>query len=479
MDLLVILISIAVCVIYRSIFGNKHLAWFILIFSIVNLFYFQPVSGIQHLDFWIPSLTLFIAITSWLAVTDQEIISTRSTLTTFAVITAVFVIFAILRYTVYSSILKIINIPNLDSILLFIIPSALGIYFYSKLKKKGWLIIPLIFLLLIIFLIVKNNFLSLGASQLFRSITDQALSLASAKEIVWIGYSYFAFRLMHVLIDANKRGKSNMPLNEFLGYLLFFPALLAGPIMRKEDFHKEINDQPEKWQVGLGDSFERISIGLFQKFILADTLALLSMNSQLVQNINSAGWMWMVVILYAFRIYFDFNGYTHITIGIGLLLGIKLPENFNQPLRSPNLTIFWNRWHITLTQWFRAYYFNPLTRFFRRNVKFLAQNLILAFLQISTMILIGFWHGVDWNFLFWGLWIGCGLFFQNQLTGLFKKNSAEGKAFWQLHPIAHITSVGFTFIYISLGWIWFTLEDISSSLYVFKHCLGSNESQRK
>jgi len=97
-------------------------------------------------------------------------------------------------------------------------------------------------------------------------------------------------------------------------------------------------------------------IGLFKKFALADSLALIALNAVNAGQVKSSGWMWLILYAYAFQIYFDFSGYTDIAIGMGRWLGIRLPENFAHPYLKPNLTLFWNSWHITLAQWFRAYF---------------------------------------------------------------------------------------------------------------------------
>ena len=109
----------------------------------------------------------------------------------------------------------------------------------------------------------------------------------------------------------------------------------------------------------------RLVIGLFKKFVLADLLAVISFNDLLVDYVRRPGWMWVFLYAYAFRIYFDFSGYTDMAIGMGRLLGVRLPENFAAPYLKPNIALFWNSWHMSLTQWFRSYVFNPLARWLR------------------------------------------------------------------------------------------------------------------
>jgi D-alanyl-lipoteichoic acid acyltransferase DltB (MBOAT superfamily) len=210
----------------------------------------------------------------------------------------------------------------------------------------------------------------------------------------------------------------------------------------------------------------RIFRGLFLKFILADSLAIISLNSYSANTITQSGALWINLYAYAFRIFFDFSGYTDIAIGIARIAGINLPENFKRPYLSRNITLFWNNWHITLTQWFRTYFFNPMTRFFRSNYKNLPPPLLIFFTQISTMILIGLWHGISWNFVIWGFWNGLGLFIHNRWSEKIKPKLT----FLKSKPLSlpyTIISVIFTFNFIALGWVWFALPNLNDSLIVF------------
>jgi D-alanyl-lipoteichoic acid acyltransferase DltB (MBOAT superfamily) len=182
--------------------------------------------------------------------------------------------------------------------------------------------------------------------------------------------------------------------------------------------------------------------------------------------------MWIVLYAYAFQIYFDFSGYTDIALGIARLLGINLPENFASPYLKPNLTQFWNNWHMTLTQWFRAYFFNPVTRWLRAWEKPLPAPAMIALTQIATMLLIGFWHGVTWNFALWGLWHGVGLFIHNRWGDMTKARAAE----WAVTPfrknILNLGGIIVTFHFVALGWVFFALSSTPASMQVFVKLFG-------
>ena len=187
---------------------------------------------------------------------------------------------------------------------------------------------------------------------------------------------------------------------------------------------------------------------------------------------GSGAWLWVLLYAYALRIYFDFSGYTDIAIGLGRWLGIKLPENFDLPYLKSNLTGFWNSWHITLAQWFRSYFFNPLTRALRQARRPMSMWLIILLGQFGTMTLIGLWHGVTWNFLIWGAWHGLGLFVHNRWTEFRRGRISEPPLpAWTGRPL---TFLGWflTFNYVTLGWVWFALPRLDQSLAVMRKLFG-------
>jgi D-alanyl-lipoteichoic acid acyltransferase DltB (MBOAT superfamily) len=211
---------------------------------------------------------------------------------------------------------------------------------------------------------------------------------------------------------------------------------------------------------------------LFRKFILADALALIALSGTNAQQVQTSGWLWVMLIAYAFQIFFDFAGYTDIAIGTGMLLGFQLPENFNQPYRKPNLALFWNSWHMTLTQWVRSYLFFPLTRALRKEDK-LSAPLIIFITQMLTMLVIGLWHGVTRNFLIWGAWHGIGLFVHNRWSAFAGPKVAE---LTQNRPtltgIFKVSGILLTFLFVSLGWVWFALPTTSLAMATFAKLFG-------
>jgi D-alanyl-lipoteichoic acid acyltransferase DltB (MBOAT superfamily) len=196
---------------------------------------------------------------------------------------------------------------------------------------------------------------------------------------------------------------------------------------------------------------------------------LIALNDALATQVHSTGWMWIHVYAYTIQIYFDFSGYTDIAIGISRLVGIKLPENFLSPYTKPNLTQFWNNWHMTLTQWFRSYFFNPFNRWIRGYKSIPAWTMILIG-QLATMLLIGLWHGITWNFILWGTWHGLGLFLQNRWSDFAKMRIKPVNP--RIQQALQVSGVLFTFHFVALGWVFFALSEPSLSQTVFTRLFG-------
>ncbi len=257
-------------------------------------------------------------------------------------------------------------------------------------------------------IVLKLPPLATAASVGLRTLMEQGTTRAAAIDLRWLGFSYVAFRLIHTLRDRQNGRLPAVNFREYLTYALFYPAFTAGPIDRVERFIKDLR-KPLGWDAGeLGLAGQRLALGLLKKFVIADGLALFALNASNAAQTTSAGWTWLLVYAYALQIYFDFSGYTDLAIGLGRLVGVALPENFNAPYLKPNLTQFWNNWHMTLTLWFRGYYFNPLTRALRSASRPISPLVVLFITQLTTMVLIGLWHGITWNFVLWGAWHGIG-----------------------------------------------------------------------
>ncbi|MCQ2284137.1 MAG: MBOAT family protein, partial [Bacteroidales bacterium] len=222
------------------------------------------------------------------------------------------------------------------------------------------------------------------------------------KVVLPIGISFFTFQSLTYTIDVYR--KVHAPLQHLLDYLLYilmFPQLVAGPIVRFNTIADDIldrrhNDTIDHKLYGV----YRFVLGLAKKVLIANILgeqvdSFYAMPHEIVTGSTAR----IAALAYTFQIYFDFSGYSDMAIGLGYLLGFQFPENFNSPYTSQSISEFWRRWHMTLGAWFKDYLYIPLggnrMKPFRNYL-----NLGIVFL------VCGIWHGAGWNFILWGIWHG-------------------------------------------------------------------------
>jgi D-alanyl-lipoteichoic acid acyltransferase DltB (MBOAT superfamily) len=328
-------------------------------------------------------------------------------------------------------------------------------------------------LLVTIFVLLKTDALTLQLSAWLRRLQGQDIQLSSVLDVRWLGYSYLAFRLLHVLRDFQLGKPHAFSLAEFVVYALFFPAITAGPIDRSQRFIADLHQSAKLEPDRLLEGGSRIALGILKKFVLADSLAIIALTPDNAVQTSAGVWSWVLLYAYALRIYLDFAGYTDIALGLGQWLGVRLPENFAAPYLKTNITAFWNSWHITLAQWFRAYFFNPVTRGLRSSTLHLPVWLIILVAQAGTMLLIGLWHGVTWNFAFWGLWHAIGLFVHNRWSDWMRTRLAGIEVWDQMRRLASFAGWLLTFQYVTLGWVWFALPDPNLALIFFRKLMGN------
>jgi D-alanyl-lipoteichoic acid acyltransferase DltB (MBOAT superfamily) len=358
--------SILASILVGALTHGTRRTYSLLVLSVLALYWFQPVVPLRFFDFWFPSLSIALVILTWFITSQPNTWKSRQNLIGLLIIAGIITVVDLSRYILPESVLTATTPPQLTQYLIFLASiTFITIAFTSISRRFAWTLSLLTVLLISVLLLLKSPNLSLQTSIFFRELANRPTASASAFDLRWLGFSYIAFRLIHVLRDKQMNRLPELSLPEFATYVVFFPTLAAGPIDRVERFVKDLQkeftlDQDELLQAG-----QRIVIGLFKKFVVADILALIALNDALATQVHSTGWMWIHLYAYTFQIYFDFSGYTDIAIGISRLVGIKLPENFLSPYTKPILSQFWNNWHMTLTQWFRSYFFNPFNRWIR------------------------------------------------------------------------------------------------------------------
>ncbi len=296
-------------------------------------------------------------------------------------------------------------------------------------------------------------------SNFFIDNVNSLLSFLGDKNIQWtklvlpIGISFYTFETITYVVDVYR--KVHKPLKNFWDYQLYiilFPKLIAGPIIRYHDLSDQIIDRSQNDTIDNRLSgFYRFAIGLSKKVLIANQIG---KQADAIFALNYAGLdsftAWIGILAYTFQIYFDFSGYSDMAIGIGKMIGFKFPENFNNPYTSQSITEFWKRWHISLGNWMRNYLYIPLGGNRVESKWRVYFNLWLVFL------LSGLWHGASWSFILWGAYHGLFLIME--------------KGFLQkvYNRIGKLTSTFITFFVVVIGWVFFKVEKIADGFTYLK-----------
>lgn len=301
-------------------------------------------------------------------------------------------------------------------------------------------------------------------SNFFVDNLNKVLSITGSENINWarlilpIGISFYTFESITYVVDVYRR--VHKPLTKFWDYQLYiilFPKLIAGPIIRFHEIADQITDrsQNETSDARL-TGFYRFVIGLAKKVFIANHMGVVA-DEIFACDYNglSTASAWIGSLAYTFQIYFDFSGYSDMAISLGKMLGFKFPENFNNPYISQSITEFWRRWHITLGNWMKNYLYIPLGG--NQVNKFrLYFNLWLVFL------VSGFWHGASWSFIFWGAYHGFFLVMERAFLGKI------------LVRIGKIPAILITFLIVNFGWVFFRIEHIKDALRYIKQMISFN-----
>lgn len=439
--------------------------------SAFAVYWLQPVQSPANLTYWFPTFTLLIVIFSWWFTFSSREQTWKRNLPALLVLAGVALLMGMNRY-IHLEQVFITETPRMLwvglSVAMILSPALPFLRFR---ENRPWRYIPLVLALIGLLVLTRLPYALPGFYEKILILRGKELP-GSQTAFLWLGFSYVVFRLLHTIFDRMAGRLSPMPLAEFINYVIFFPTFVAGPIDRFERFVRDLNEPVALDRRGWLEGGERFFIGLFKKFVLADGLAWIALNQTFVSDIHSTAWLWVFLYAYSLQIYFDFSGYTDMAIGLGSFLGVRLPENFNAPYLKPNLTQFWNSWHMTLTHWFRSYYFNPVTRALRTSTRKLSPTLIIFLTQMTTMVLIGLWHGITINYLFWGLWHGVGLFLQNRWSTLMRGYLPAERMPGAAQRMLKYVNPFLTFNFVSLGWLFFILPTPSLTWLAFQKLFG-------
>ena len=270
--------------------------------------------------------------------------------------------------------------------------------------------------------------------------------LPEVRQRLPLGISFFTFQLVSYIVDV-QRGAVKVERDpiRFTSYILMFPHLIAGPIVRYADIRDEMHAARRKTgHVGLGVQY--FIVGLCQKVLVANTLAPLADHAfgLDVAKLDATN-AWLGVWAYTLQIYFDFCGYSNMAIGLAFLLGFTFPKNFDYPYAAQSITDFWRRWHMSLSSWFRDYVYIPLGGN-RHGLAMTVRNLLIVF------FLTGLWHGAAWRFIVWGLYHGAFLMLERfGLGGVLARLP---------RPLRHAYAV----LVVMVGWVFFRADDLPQAL---------------
>lgn len=322
-------------------------------------------------------------------------------------------------------------------------------------KSKTLMIVAVALNLLLLFYFKYSNFFIENVNAAFKAVG--IIQVKWTAVLLPIGISFYTFQSITYVVDVYR--KIHRPLKsvaDYMLYILAFPQMIAGPIVRFTTIADQIEQRVETNNDKL-TGFYRFSIGLAKKILIANTMAVQADN--VFSNISSLStpMAWVGMFAYTMQIYFDFSGYSDMAIGLGKIMGFSFPENFNLPYTSRNISEFWKRWHITLGDFLKDYLYIPLGG----NRKGAARTYINLWI---VFILCGAWHGAAWTFVIWGVYHGLFIVMDKMfLTRLLKRT---GK----------VVPVALTFFVVMIGWVLFRSNSITEAfdyikkLFAFSAC---------
>jgi alginate O-acetyltransferase complex protein AlgI len=291
-------------------------------------------------------------------------------------------------------------------------------------------------------------------------------SLPVLQVILPVGISFYTFEAINYTVDVYRRKiRAERSLVDFMVFILFFPHLVAGPIVRARDFLPQLKRR-KRWdwnRLELGAQY--FLMGLFKKLAIADRMALFADPVFANPGAYGTGALWTAVLAYALQIYCDFSGYTDMALGAAHLLGYKLAQNFNLPYAATNVSEFWRRWHMSLSTWLRDYLFIPLGGSRGSDCPRCRERLTHRNLMV-TMLLGGLWHGAAWTFVAWGCLHGVFLVVHRSFRRFCDRRRLLS---WCLRtPPGVMLRVLLTFGCVSTAWVFFRGTDFGSAATILR-----------
>ena len=323
---------------------------------------------------------------------------------------------------------------------------------YERTGAKAWLVTGVVLNLASLGTFKYLDFL-LGSFEAASGVV-----LPRAHLILPIGISFFSFQLISYLVDRMRGEAPLYPFRPFALFVLVFPHVIAGPIVRHNELVPQFALPPlrEEMWARIGAGLVIFTVGFAKKVLLADRLAptVDQLFTQATQRVLDFGEAWTAALAFSFQLFLDFSAYTEMAIGSALLFGLVLPENFRRPYLAADLRDFWRRWHISLSNFLRDYLYIPLGGSRHGPARYALATLI-------TMGLCGLWHGAGWTYVAWGLWHGIGLIVCRT---------------WQQlgRPMAALAGWAITMLFVLAGWVVFRANGFASAGSILGSLAGLN-----
>ena len=290
------------------------------------------------------------------------------------------------------------------------------------------------------------------------SFAGYAVQFPELNVLLPVGISFYTFQTLSYTIDVYRGDKDpERHFGVFALYVSFFPQLVAGPIERSYRLLPQLNTAYRFQYPDAVEGLQLILWGLFKKMVIADSLAVVVDKVYGAPESYPGPVLLLATVFFAFQIYCDFSGYSDIAIGSARMLGIRLMTNFNRPYSARSIQDFWQRWHISLSTWFRDYVYIPLGGNKCSKVRWYT-NLLIVF------VLSGLWHGANWTFLMWGL-VHALLYLAWQMAAPVRETVRDRgpAAFYD------ILSLMVTFLCVNLAWVFFRADSIGDAAFIFGH----------
>lgn len=341
-------------------------------------------------------------------------------------------------------------------------------------KRRVYLTVVIFINVAVLFIFKYYNFLTINLLDLARSI-GWNYSLSTLNFFVPLGISFYAFKNISYNIEVYRKTiPAEKSFDIFTLYILIYPELLAGPIDRPQSLLPQLRQTYKFDYERITSGLKLMAWGFFQKWVIADRLALLVNKIYDSPYQNNGLSFTIATFFFAIQIYCDFSAYSDIAIGAGEILGFKFMKNFKRPYFAKSISDFWSRWHISLSTWLRDYLFLPVAYSVLRKLKnktFLnikPEYWSYCIAAFFTMFVAGLWHGANWTFITWGVLIGFYLVF----SFITKKPRRKLLSILRINKIPFLhrfLSTSTTFSLICFAWIFFRAKDMRESLYIVRN----------